>query len=206
MNEQAAGTVFPVGARVRYRIVPTCLGIVTDGLLACNGSRWAWVRWDGEDGPDMVQVRNLEVIAPGIAVGARVRYQGVQDVGTVTSTDGKRAMVRWDHGITSDRWITNLVLVDAPPERASERVLAPNIVQSPDGMPVILGTGITTFSIYREWKLCHYPNGDNKTMEAIADDYGACTWEVQEAIAFEAGLHLAKERRKAKKKGKSDDK
>jgi uncharacterized protein (DUF433 family) len=83
--------------------------------------------------------------------------------------------------------------------RAPERVLAPNIVLSPDGMPVILGTGITTFSIYREWKLCHYPNGDNKTMEAIADDYGACAWEVHEAIGFEAGVRWAKERRKAKK-------
>ena len=192
MNEQAAGTVFPVGTRVRYRIVPTCLGIVTDGLLACNGSRWAWVRWDGDDHPDMVQVRNLEVIAPGIAVGARVRYQGVQDVGTVTSTDGKRAMVRWDHGITSDRWISNLVLVDAPPDRAPERVLAPNIVLSPDGVPVILGTAIPTRAIYESWERL-YLNGHRRTVESIADDFGACTWEVHEAIGFEAGVRWAKE-------------
>ena len=193
-----------VGTRVREREVrvgrPPKVGTVRISYGDLND---IWVYWDGDDGPLPAPLESLEVIARGIAVGARVRYQGVQDVGTVTSTDGKRAMVRWDHGITSDRWITNLVLVDAPPDRAPERVLSPNIVQSPDGMPVILGTGITTFSIYREWKLCHYPNGDNKTMEAIADDYGACAWEVHEAIAFEAGVRWAKERRKAKKaKGK----
>ena len=78
------------------------------------------------------------------------------------------------------------------------RTLSPNIVLSPDGTPVILGTDIPTRAIYESWERL-YLNGHRRTVESIADDFGACSWEVHEAIGFEAGLHLAKERRKAKK-------
>ena len=94
--------------------------------------------------------------------------------------------------------------------RAPERELAPGIVVSADtcdGKPRIQDTRLRCDAMYSYWQReVAEGKSPGDAMVKVGTDYGVAPGDVETAVLFHAGVRWAKERRKAKKKGKSDDK